>query len=173
MATPPKKTTAKKSASKSAAKKAPAKKAPAKKAPAKKVAARAPVARRADFGAPIEGFFAKQPAHLRDVLDTLRKLVMAAAPDATASLKWGMPFFAIGETMICAIAGHKAHVNLILPGAPGTFDDPRGLLVGDGKTGRHAKFLKLADVPTAIVRGWLKTAVANAREGAKTGKRMR
>jgi hypothetical protein len=163
MAPPKKKTSAKKAASKTRA----------KKAVAKKAATRAPVARRADFGGPIDGFFTKQPEHLREVLETLRKLVMAAAPDATATLKWGMPFFAIGESMICAIAGHKAHVNLILPGAVGTFDDPKGLLVGEGKTGRHAKFLKLADVPTAIVRGWLETAVANAREGAKTGKRMR
>lgn len=180
--------TKKSPAKKTTAKKSPAKKTTAKKTTAKKRVARSgagagsrvgagrarvTVGRRADFGAPIEGFFAKQPAQLREVLEALRKLVLEAAPDATSSLKWGMPFFAIGETMICAIAGHKAHVNLILPGAPGTFADPDGLLTGEGKTGRHIKFRAVSDLPTATVRGWLKTAVANAREGALTGKRMR
>src|SRR6266849_3515648 len=41
---------------------------------------------RADFGAPIEGFFAKQPAHLRSILEELRKLVEEAAPEAQSSL---------------------------------------------------------------------------------------
>ncbi|MES1208557.1 MAG: DUF1801 domain-containing protein [Pseudomonadota bacterium] len=50
-------------------------------------------ARRADYGAPVDGFFAKQPAPLRAIVDELRAMIAAAAPDATAALKWGMPFF--------------------------------------------------------------------------------
>ena len=81
-------------------------------------------ARRVDFGAPIDGFFAKQPSHLRVILEELRKLVEKAAPDATASLKWGMPCYSIGGEMMCALTGHKSHVNLVLSGPPGTFADP-------------------------------------------------
>jgi hypothetical protein len=49
-------------------------------------------AKRADLGKPIDGFFARQPAHLRTILDTLRKLIKEAAPEAqslipTAGLK--------------------------------------------------------------------------------------
>jgi Domain of unknown function (DU1801) len=71
--------------------------------------------KRADLGAPIDAFFEKQPPSLRPILDTLRLLVAQAAPDATSSLKWGMPFFSVGGHMLCAFGGHKSHVNLILP----------------------------------------------------------
>jgi hypothetical protein len=120
---------------------------------------------RADFGAPIEGFFAKQPPHLRPVLEELRKMVEAAAPDAESSIKWGMPFFSVGGAMMCALGSHKSHVNLILSGPPGTFADPEGLLEGEGKTGRRLKLTALDDLPKATVRGWLRTAAELARAG--------
>src|SRR5215831_11189756 len=52
-----------------------------RKAPKRATAARRP-APRADLGAPVDGFFAKQPAHLRPVLDNMRALIEEAAPDA-------------------------------------------------------------------------------------------
>ena len=120
-------------------------------------------AARADFGAPIEGFFEKQPAELREILLALRALIDAAAPSASASLKWGMPFYELDKKTLCALGGHKAHVNLILSGPPGTFSDPKGLLVGDGKTGRHLRLTRLADLPTTDVKRWLREAVAQAK----------
>lgn len=134
-----------------------------KKQPASQSAARKP-ARRADFGAPVEAFFARQPPHLRDMTNALRRLIEAAAPGAAVSLKWGMPFYSIDGRTVCAIGSHKAHVNLILSGPPGTFNDPKGLLVGDGKTGRHLKLTSIDELPTAAVRGWLKAAVALATQ---------
>jgi hypothetical protein len=137
-----------------------------KKSAKKKTAAAKKPAPRADLGAPIDGFFAKQPPHLREILEALRALVDKAAPEATASLKWGMPFYVIGTETVCALAGFKSHVNLILAGPPGTFSDPGGLLEGDGKTGRHLKVRALADLPTKAVSGWLRTATALARKNA-------
>ena len=128
--------------------------------PARKVGARA------DLGAPIDGFFAKQPPLLRAILEELRGLVEEAAPDATASIKWGMPFYTIGGNTMCALAGFKAHVNLILAGPPGSFADPKGLLDGDGKTGRHLKLRALDELPRVAVRGWLRAAAALARQPA-------
>jgi len=52
--------------------------------------------------------------------------------------------------------------QLILPGPPGTYADPGGLLEGDGKTGKHLKIRTLAELPGTAVRGWLKTAAARA-----------
>jgi hypothetical protein len=128
--------------------------------------ARAPVAQRADFGAPIDGFFAKQPPELRAILQALRELVERAAPDATASLKWGMPVYTIGRTMMCALGGHKKHVNLVLAGPPGAFVDPGGKLTGGGKTGRHLTLRHIDELPHAAVRGWLRTATYFARAKA-------
>ena len=120
---------------------------------------------RADYGAPVDGFFAKQPPALAPILEALRKLVNEAAPDASSSLKWGMPFYEIGSETLCALAGFKAHVNLILPGPPGTYADPRGLLEGGGKTGKHLKVRSLDELPRSTVRGWLRTAAQRARKG--------
>ncbi|HTB60155.1 MAG TPA: DUF1801 domain-containing protein [Polyangia bacterium] len=118
---------------------------------------------RKDLGAPVEGFFAKQPPQLRAILDQLRSLIAEAAPEATAATKWGMPFYSVGANMMCAMAAFKAHVNLILPGPPGTYPDPDGLLEGDGKTGKHLKLRPADALPRAAVRGWLRTAAARAR----------
>jgi hypothetical protein len=132
----------------------------------RKPAPRAMATRRADFGAPVDGFFAKHPPHLRAVLEELRRLVEQAAPEASASIKWGMPFYSIGRTMMCALGAHKSHVNLILSGPPGTYADPDGLLEGEGKTGRHLTLRSLDELPRAAVRGWLRTAVEVARAKA-------
>lgn len=140
----------------------------AKKKTPKKKAAPAPkmYAKRADLGAPVAGFFTKQPPALRPILDELRAMVGEAAPEATSQIKWGMPFYSIGEEMMCALAGFKAHVNLILPGPPGTYPDPDGRLEGDGKTGKHLKLRALDDLPRAAVRDWLRLAAARARGAA-------
>jgi hypothetical protein len=126
-------------------------------------AARAMVARRATSGAPIDGFFAKQPPHLRAILEALRGLVEEAAPEATAALKWGIPVYTRGGSMMCALGGHKSHVNLVLAGPPGAFADPGQRLEGAGKTGRHLTLRTIDDLPRDAVRGWLRTAVDVAR----------
>jgi hypothetical protein len=123
------------------------------------------MAPRADFGQPVDGFYKKQPPHIRPITDALRALVEEAAPDATSSIKWGMPFYGIGDGMMCAIGAHKSHVNLILSGPPGTFEDPDNRLAGDGKTGRHLKVARLDDLPYDDVRRWLRTAADRARAG--------
>ena len=136
-----------------------------KKAPAKKAASRAKmVTRRSDYGAPIDGFFAKQPPELRAVLVELRTLVEEAAPDATASIKWGMPVYTLNGKMMSALGAHKAHVNLILAGPSGTFKDPDGILSGESKLGRHLKLRSVDESPRAAVRGWLKAAAQAARK---------
>jgi hypothetical protein len=180
---PPKTAARRKMETKPVARKPVTKKAVANKPARKNIAAKNPAATiklatknpvvakkpgpRADFGAPIEGFFVKQPSHLRVILETLRTLVEEAAPDAQATIKWGMPFYTLGGAMVCALAGFKAHVNLILAGPPEIFTDSAGLLEGDGKTGRHLKVRKLDELPRGAVRGWLRTAVAHARRGGE------
>lgn len=118
---------------------------------------------RKDLGVPVDAFFARQPPHLRPIVDQLRALIAEAAPDAQSSIKWGMPFYEIAGHTLCAIGAFKQHVNLILPGPPGTYADPDGRLEGDGKTGKHLKLRSAAELPPAAVRGWLKTAAGRAR----------
>jgi hypothetical protein len=141
-----------------------------KKAPAKKAAAKKPApkvyAARADLGAPIDAFFAKRPPEQRPLLEALRAIIEDAAPDAASAIKWGNPFYTVGGVMMCALTAHKAHVNVVLAGPPGTFADPEGRLTGDGKTGRHLKLTSLAELPRAALRGWVRQAAARARAKA-------
>jgi hypothetical protein len=136
---------------------------PAAKKPASASAPKTKLGPRNDLGAPIEGFFTRQPPQLRAILDQLRAMIAEAAPEATAATKWGMPFYSVGANTLCALAAFKAHVNLILPGPPGTYSDPDGLLEGYGKTGKHLKLRPPDTFPRAAVRGWLRTAAARAR----------
>jgi len=147
-------------------------KAPARKAPkktvkaatkAKKATKKTAMSRRSDYGAPIQTFFDKQPPALRAIVDELRALIEAAAPNATSSLKWGMPVYELNGKMTFAIGAHKAHVNLILAGAPETFADPEGLLDGSSNLGKHLKLRSLEELPKAAVRRWLKAGVNAAR----------
>ena len=123
--------------------------------------------RRADYGLPIDGFFAKQPPHLRAILEALRELIDEAAPDAQSSLKWGMPLYTIGGAMMCGLGGHKSHVNLILVGSPGAFIDPDRLLSGKGRGSRHLQLRTMEALPRAAVRKWLHAAARDARKQAR------
>jgi hypothetical protein len=142
-------------------------KTPARKVTAKVKAPAPPAAKkygaRADLGKPIDTFFDKQPGPLRAILVALRELVESVAPDATSSIKWGMPFYELGGKMFVALGAHKSHVNLILAGPPGAFKDPSGRLTGEGKTGRHLKLADISEVKRDEIRGWLETAAHLAR----------
>ena len=153
-------------------KKATARKARKKAAPTKKAAARttkkagkkvaARPGPRADLGAPVDGFFLKQPPALRAILSELRQLVEQEVPRAESAIKWGNPFYTLGGATLCALSAHKSHVNLILAGPPGSFDDPHGRLTGEGKRGRHLKLTSAQQIPHDEVRGWLRKAAAIA-----------
>ena len=140
----------------------PKKRANKSKSSSKKPAAKKP-APRADHGAPVDGFFSRQPPHLRSILEELRKLIGETAPEAQTSIKWGMPFYSLEGVMMCATSAHKSHVNLVLSGPPDAFSDPVGRLSGEGKTGRHLKLTTLDELPRDAVRGWLRAAAEIAR----------
>ena len=139
--------------------------------PRPKAAPRTPPARdmakrRADYGAPVDSFFARQTTPLREVLDALRAIVEQAVPDATAALKWGMPVYTVAGRNFVSLGGHKAHVNLVLWGEPGTFVDPDGRLTGDGPSGRILRLADVSDLPKAAVRRWVQAAAERARTKA-------
>ena len=121
------------------------------------------LSKRADFGKPVDGFIKKRPAEQQKILAELKKMILAAAPDAEAQLKWGMPHYTIGGKYYAATSAHKAHVNLILFGPAKDFDDPDGRLDGKGKIGRHLKLTSLKDLPKAQVKKWLATAAKASR----------
>jgi hypothetical protein len=152
----------KKTAKKPAAKK-PAVKTKSKAAAARKAARPVTHAmQRGDFGKPIDSFFNKQPEPQRSILTELRKLVEAAAPDASSAIKWGMPTFQINGKMFVTLGSHKSHVNLIMWGPAGAHHDPDKRL-SSGKMGSHIKLTTLDELPRDQIRGWLQTSAQLVR----------
>ena len=131
----------------------------AKPAPARK---RRP-ARRADYGAPIDGFIQRQRPEFRVLLEGLRAVVDAAAPEAEASIKWGVPIYTVNGQVVCGLSAHKAHVSLGFFGPPSAFDDPQGLLYGETQQSRRLNLKPGDPIPKAAVRRWVKSVLALAK----------
>lgn len=101
---------------------------------------------------------------VRDLALKLRDLVLKVAPDAQERVHrpWKTISYGVGQKF-CAISPHKTWVNLQFHGGA-LLDDAKSLLEGTGKSMRHARFAKLADVKRAGVRGLIADAAAAARK---------
>lgn len=140
-----------------ARKKAAAKRAPAKKAVPKPRSSMA--ARRKDFGAPVDAYFADQPPEKRALLEKLRILVDKEVPDADAVIKWGVPIYQLHGRNVCSLAAFKEHVGINFFASPDVLVDPDRKLEGGGKSMRMLKVRSVKDIDSASIRRWLKTAV--------------
>lgn len=105
----------------------------------------------------------------RPVLEHLRKLVHAAVPGATETIKWHMPFFEYGGSILCFMAAFKAHCGF------GFWHRDMKAVVGAAGAkageamGNFGRITKVADLPSdAAMRRFLKAAAAlNEAKGAK------
>ena len=119
-----------------------------------------PAKRKAGKKAPSKAT-AKGGGDLGQITDALHAIVRAAAPDAELTKKWGQDVYVLGK-MLCAIATHTAHVNLVFfQGAE--LPDPKGLLEGTGKAVRHMKLRAPGDVDRAAVTALVKAAAERNR----------
>jgi hypothetical protein len=155
-----KKTTAKKPAAKKPAAKKPA----ARKTTAKKTTAK-PSARAR--GLTVDAYLAGLSAPHRAIAERAMALVLAAAPKATSSIKWGQPVFEYGGPMIWMKSFSK-HFGLgFWRGAE--LPDPKGLLEGDGDRMRHVKLRDVNDIDEPSMRALVKAAAAlNTTKGDPT-----
>jgi hypothetical protein len=146
--------TAKRPAKKTAVKK----RAAVKKTSTKTAAKKTPV--KAGGGPSVEGYFTQQPADKRALLEKLRALVARGVPDATASIKWGVPFYQRNGKDVCALAAFKDHVAINFFASPSALADPEKKLEGGGKSSRMLKVRSAADIDAASIQRWLKVAAA-------------
>jgi hypothetical protein len=179
---PAKKAPAKKAPAKKApAKKAPAKKAPAKKAPVKKTLAfKATPARDAVQAAalkrtinqaltPLQNDSSAVESYMRDIdhpfkaeMEAVRAIIRGVSDKISERIKWNAPSFFYKEDLgaFNPRASEYAHLILLFPGGEG-MDDKSGLLEGNHKDRREAKFHSLDDVKAKkralekLVKNWL------------------
>ena len=108
--------------------------------------------------AAVDAYLAQQPADKRALLLALRKLVDTAMPDATTSIKWGVPTYQLNGRNVCALASFKDCVAINFFAAPAKLADPGKKLEGEGKTSRMLKVRTAKDIDTASLKRWLKAA---------------
>jgi len=186
---PAKKAPAKKAPVKKAAapvKKAPAKKAaaPVKKAPAKKAPVKAPLkatpARDAvqalalkrtinqaltplqNDGSAVESYMREIDHPFRAEMAAVRAIILEVSDKISERIKWNAPSFFYKEDLgaFNPRATEYAHLILLFPGGEG-MDDKSGLLEGNHKDRREAKFHSLDDVKAKkralekLVKNWV------------------
>src|SRR5438067_11390541 len=103
-------------------------------------------------------YIAAQTPMQRALLEKLRAIVVKAVPDATASIKWGVPFYQVNGKNVCALASFKEHVGINFFAPPAALADPGKKLEGSGKSNRMLKVRNTADLDKAAIRRWLKAA---------------
>jgi hypothetical protein len=131
---------------------------PSKTAPKKTAAQNG--AKQDDLGASADSYFSQQPPEKRVLLEKLRALVRQGVPDATSSIKWGVPFYQRNGKNVCSIAAFKEHVGINFFASPSVLVDSGKKLEGGGKTMRMLKVRTAADIDSASILRWLKATVA-------------
>ena len=59
----------------------------------------------------IDEYIESQPEEIRPILRKIRKIIRAAAPEATEKISWGMPTFWLNKNLI-HFAAYKKHIGL-------------------------------------------------------------
>lgn len=97
---------------------------------------------------------------LTEEINKVREIILAVHPEITETIKWSSPTFIYKGNMASFFMNAKKHVSLMFhKGA--LINDSTGLLQGDGKEGRAAKFkdmqeiLDRSDDLVSVVNGWI------------------
>lgn len=113
----------------------------------------------------IDAYVAKSAPFARPILAHLRALVHRAVPDATETIKWGMPFFTVDGTPLCNLAAFKAHAAFGFWRRDIT-EEFEKLHANGTAMGAAGRITSLADLPPdKIIVAFLKTAAERTRAG--------
>ena len=99
----------------------------------------------------VEGYIKKQNSLQREIVQTLRTIILKTLPHVKEELKMGVPWYE-GKLYIVAL---KDHVNLGVS-VQGLSDQDLALFEGKGKLMRHIKFYSIVDTDNDRVEKLLK-----------------
>ncbi len=113
----------------------------------------------------ITAYIAKAAPFARPILDHIRALVHAAVPEASETIKWGMPFFEHQRRPLAMMAAFKGHAGLgIFDGTP--------MAKGEGM-GQFGKLTGVADLPgDTVLTDCLRAASTLAAAGKPAMRRQ-
>ena len=121
----------------------------------------------------IDAYIAKSADFAKPILTHLRSLVHKACPDATETIKWGMPFFENSGSILCNMAAFKQHCSFGLWNAP-LLKDPEGILQVKERNamGHFDRITSMKDLPSdKIMTAYLKGSRLAERKGNKKTRR--
>lgn len=106
--------------------------------------------------------YLKKKAHpLTKEIQLVREIIMATDDKVEETIKWSSPTFMYKGNIASYFMNAKKHVSLMFhKGA--TIKDESGLLEGDGKEGRTAKFYDLQDIESkkealeSVIKEWIR-----------------
>lgn len=105
----------------------------------------------------VDEWLSNAPLPQRAQLQELRAIILALAPDASETLKWGQPCYS-RQALFCYLQRANAHVTLgFQKGA--LMADPDKRLLGDGKQMRHIKFTPREAIDRALCVALIEEAV--------------
>jgi hypothetical protein len=119
------------------------------------------VQKRKDFGTTADSFFDDLAETVAPLARELRGVIRKAMPDATESIKWGMPVYE-SSRLVCAIRPAAGYVALQFYEGATALPDPDGLLEGTGKTMRHVKIRSKTDIRKKLFTDWIRQAAGAA-----------
>lgn len=107
--------------------------------------------------ADVDAYLARQPLPARVLCGELRDLVHATAKGAREEVRYGVPFFLLGDAPLCYLSVARTHVTFgFAMGA--AIDDASGRLVGTGKSPIRKVALALDEPVPNEARGWVAQA---------------
>lgn len=111
---------------------------------------------------PIVDEYLKKKKHpLNKEIQRVREIILSTHKDIDETIKWSSPTFIYKGNMASYFMNAKKHVSLMFH--KGAFiNDKTGLLQGDGKEARTAKFESIVDIENrkrdlqTVVKEWIK-----------------
>lgn len=117
----------------------------------------------------IDAYISKSADFAQPILKHLRELVHKACPEASETIKWGMPFFETNGSILCNMAAFKQHCSFGFWNAP-LLKDPAGVLQIKDKNamGHLDRITSLKDLPgDKVLTALLKQGAKLNEEGVK------
>ncbi len=109
----------------------------------------------------VDQYLVKKEHPMTTEIERVRDIILATDDRIEETIKWAVPTFMYKGNMASYFMNAKKHVSLMFhKGA--LMNDTTGLLEGDGKEGRVAKFTTLQEIESkkedlqAVVKQWIK-----------------
>jgi uncharacterized protein YdeI (YjbR/CyaY-like superfamily) len=113
----------------------------------------------------VDAYIAESAAFAKPILNRIRKLVHAACPQATETIKWSSPFFE-HKWILLAMPAFKKHCALIFWKSK--------LILNNGEKTKLRRLTSVAELPgDKILTGYIKKAVALNESAVKNPPRAK